>query len=965
MDLPDAKTVSPLLDEFSLGKPFSSHNGITCCPAIHTVTKEKFILKQISIPESQIQVDAMLLTGACADRNAAQLYYDGLAKALEAEIHVLADLAQTRGFVPFYNCQTTPKADGEVGVDVWVLSPYRTTLSAYTKRHTMTHLGAVNLGIDLCAALTIARKAGYLYQDLKPENVFITQQKQYQLGDLGFVALDELSYSTFPDKYRSIYTAPELFDDFAEPNTTMDIYALGMLLYRIYNGGAGPFDEDGQSDGEKRRLAGEELPPPKYADYELAAILLKAVAFDPNARWQSPEEMGQAIVSYMQRNPVNDSLIAPPIVNDPVLDTVDLPPEEPEVTPGTELEEVHAQPAEQGPDAAAKADDGSPAASPPEAAEPAPPASVAADEPEDETLPGEEDQAGPVQDQELAEILSRAETFLEIPGVNRPLPEEPEGTANPAPAEEEPPEEDSGPAEGEAGLFPKPHFSVKKPLIFLGVLAVIAALVVGGLYFYRSVYCIPVDSLEVVDVTLDSLTVSLSTGADPADLRLSCQDTYGNTYSAQLQDGRATFTGLNPNTQYTISVSISGFHRLTGQTRISYTTPLMTEITAFTALTGGEDGTMILSFTSDGTEPSQWTLFYGPEGGAEQSVTFTGHTQTLTGLTVGTPYTFRLSAGEEIHLGGTVSITATPSPVVIAQNLHVTEIAEDRVTVAWDEPETPVASWTVTCDDGGDYHVSQTVQGCSVTFEGIDATVSHTIRVTAEGMSENAQFSMTANPVFVQDFQVNTEEPGIITASWTYTGTMAGDWVFLYSFGDSPEATGSIQTAESAVTIDPVLPGTTYAFQIQTADGTTVFGDGVFTATTPEAQDFSGFGLTNGDIDIATFPAPDNEDWDAGDLNSVPQSDNFAPGQSIGFLLVDNGGRENSDAEVQTLVVLRDEQGTPVKYTVGTVPWHTMWTDNLYLGEFSEGLETPGSYQLEIYFDSQLVRSKLITITAE
>ena len=63
----------------------------------------------------------------------------------------------------------------------------RTTLSAYTKRHTMTHLGAVNLGIDLCAALTIARKAGYLYQDLKPENVFITQQKQYQLGIWGLL----------------------------------------------------------------------------------------------------------------------------------------------------------------------------------------------------------------------------------------------------------------------------------------------------------------------------------------------------------------------------------------------------------------------------------------------------------------------------------------------------------------------------------------------------------------------------------------------------------------------------------------------------------------------------------------------------------------------------------------------------------------------------------------------------------
>ena len=121
--MPDAKTVSPLLDEFSLGKPLVATMVSLAAPQF-TLSQGKIHFKADIHPESQIQVDAMLLTGACADRNAAQLYYDGLAKALEAEIHVLADLAQTRGFVPFYNCQTTPKADGEVGVDVWVLSPY-------------------------------------------------------------------------------------------------------------------------------------------------------------------------------------------------------------------------------------------------------------------------------------------------------------------------------------------------------------------------------------------------------------------------------------------------------------------------------------------------------------------------------------------------------------------------------------------------------------------------------------------------------------------------------------------------------------------------------------------------------------------------------------------------------------------------------------------------------------------------
>ena len=95
----DAKTVSPLLDDFTLGSPFSSHKGIICCPAIHAVTKEKFILKQVSVPESQTQVNAMLLTGACADQTAAQSYYEDVTHGLEEEIRLLERLAQTRGFV--------------------------------------------------------------------------------------------------------------------------------------------------------------------------------------------------------------------------------------------------------------------------------------------------------------------------------------------------------------------------------------------------------------------------------------------------------------------------------------------------------------------------------------------------------------------------------------------------------------------------------------------------------------------------------------------------------------------------------------------------------------------------------------------------------------------------------------------------------------------------------------------------
>lgn len=65
---------------------------------------------------------------------------------------------------------------------------------------------------------------------------------------------------------------------------------------------------------DKLRLTGKAMPTPIYADYELAAIILKTCAPRPEDRFQTPAELKQALVYYMQRNEVSDTLIVPPIV---------------------------------------------------------------------------------------------------------------------------------------------------------------------------------------------------------------------------------------------------------------------------------------------------------------------------------------------------------------------------------------------------------------------------------------------------------------------------------------------------------------------------------------------------------------------------------------------------------------------------------------------------------------------------
>ena len=271
----EPKLISPLLDNFAMGGPISDHHGIQCCPAMENNTDDKYIVKIISVPASSAKLDALLLTGAYADEESALAYFKGLANDVIEEVEILNKLSEMEGFLPYKGSQLITKDSGK-GFDVYLLSPYKRSLEKHFKRHSMTHLDALNLGLDLCAALSVCRRSGFLYVALKPSNVFVTGDRLYRIGDLGFIRLDSLKYASLPDKYYSQYTPPEIRDAFSALNSTMDIYAAGLILYQAYNNGELPFND--------QLSPGDVIPAPLYADYEMSEIILKACAPDPADR---------------------------------------------------------------------------------------------------------------------------------------------------------------------------------------------------------------------------------------------------------------------------------------------------------------------------------------------------------------------------------------------------------------------------------------------------------------------------------------------------------------------------------------------------------------------------------------------------------------------------------------------------------------------------------------------------------
>ena len=1017
-------TISPLLDGFAMGNPISKHNGIRCCPAIKENTDKKYIVKIIAIPASQVQMDALLLAGAYKDPSDAMDYFREKAGDVIKEAELLKKLSRLEGFLSYEGWQMEPITRHRLGYEVYLVGSYKRSLERYMRHNAVTHLEAVNLGLDMCNALSVCRQAGALYVDLKPSNIFMSDKKEYRIGDLGFLSMDTLRYATLPEKYQSSYTPPELYDPMASVNMTADTYALGMILYQLYNDGNLPF---------KGMAPPEGLPSPVHADYELAEIIMKAIHPDPDQRYTDPAEMGKALAGYMQRNSINDVAITPlrtkkirkkkvieevqadapaPQEEAPVQEAEtqaaveEIPEAVQEVPAETKLEPETAEPeetaetAEEIPSEPEICEEPDPIEEPEESEE-----SAVEEEPEEipEAIPEEEPEAEPAEEpaaeepsedeeenlvlsEELSRILSKANDLIahETPeGIQ--IPEEPELPDPFAFARDEeeiddsdipydPLMEDEPEPEGKKKKkrsekkFADPKYQrrrkgVVRILITLLILAVLAA---AGVWYYQNLY---IQTIHNMTITGDrtQITVQVDSSIDDGKLSVVCQDNYGKSSTQKLSDGVAVFSGLQSNTMYTIRLEIDGFHSLVGKTSDIFTTDATTNIISFTSVAGAEDGSVILSFTVDGDEPEHWAVNYAAEG--EQSVrdTFTGHTITINGLSLGKRYTFTLEADGSQSLGGNTTLELMASRLIMAENLSVSSSNGTDMTIRWDTPgDVVVDSWDVRCYNNRGYDQSLTVVENVAMFTGIDSTSEYTVEVTAAGMTQPARTGITANPINVQSLSVDESNGEKLTVSWEHTGNAPeGGWLLLYTIDGSENHV--VKSTKTSAEISPKIPGAKYVFNLQSADGVSIFNN-VHTFTTADAEPFEANHLTADMLQIDLLKTPEEENWYCENISNEQLTNQFQTGDRISMVLRSSDSFYLPGSKTSVLYVIRDSYGNVLSQHTKAeeLVWKSIWTG----GDSKNGElnvpstpTNPGSYVLNLYFDGMHVAELPFTIS--
>ncbi len=159
----------------------------------------------------------------------------------------------------------------------------------------------LDIARQLCEALQAIHDAGILHRDLKPENILINQSGKIQISDFG-ISLMGNSVKTSRDSglFGTInYLSPEYIQD-GRFDRRSDIYALGLILYELLTGRL-PFSESAPLKVLLERVQKDPEPALSFsprAPKKLNAIIMRAIARNPDRRYQSANDMLKDILEF-------------------------------------------------------------------------------------------------------------------------------------------------------------------------------------------------------------------------------------------------------------------------------------------------------------------------------------------------------------------------------------------------------------------------------------------------------------------------------------------------------------------------------------------------------------------------------------------------------------------------------------------------------------------------------------------
>lgn len=256
-------------------------------------------IKVITIPSNQGELSSV--RSESPNEQSVKEYFQGLVDECIQEVSTMEYFRGNSYVVSVEDYKVVEYLD-DIGWDIFIRMEYLTSFMEYCAEKPLKEEDVIRLGINLCKALEYCQCQNIIHRDIKPENIFVSRFGEFKLGDFGIARELDRSMSGLSKKGTFSYMAPEMYKG-EEYDARVDIYSLGIVLYKLCNHNRLPFISlqkqlityHDKENALNRRMSGEELPMPVQADEVLSEVILKACAYDRDERYRTAEEFREAL----------------------------------------------------------------------------------------------------------------------------------------------------------------------------------------------------------------------------------------------------------------------------------------------------------------------------------------------------------------------------------------------------------------------------------------------------------------------------------------------------------------------------------------------------------------------------------------------------------------------------------------------------------------------------------------------
>jgi serine/threonine protein kinase len=266
-------------------------------------------LKHIVIP-SEKQFESVF-NSMGGDLSKVDDYFSEMLKGIVTEIQILNDLSEkgVQNIVRYYENDIIT-TESPKRYNIYILMEYLTPLSEYISKTEFSVKDVIRLGMNVLRALELCHDGGVIHRDIKDDNIFVSASGEFKIGDFGVSKVLKDSSKAESMKGTPNFLAPEVYLGKESYTKSVDLYSLGIVLYRLLNYSRNPFlphfpdtynpnDEDAAF--EERMRGGIPGQPSLGGDF-IGSVVVKAIS-GISERFTSAKDFYSALENALNNTP--------------------------------------------------------------------------------------------------------------------------------------------------------------------------------------------------------------------------------------------------------------------------------------------------------------------------------------------------------------------------------------------------------------------------------------------------------------------------------------------------------------------------------------------------------------------------------------------------------------------------------------------------------------------------------------